>query len=501
MYKSFALISLIIIAGYTLVDCAREEDDGEELAKKYCSSCHLFVQPALLDKTTWKSTVLPAMGRLLKIGQDPFEESDRIISHDTSSLSAKEWRKIVAYYVSNAPDKMPNQSRSPVDKKTLRFTIEKKELGTIPTNTYLKIDPLNKWIYASGMDSSLAIFDSQLSLVNRNSLDGILVDMFFKDKPGAREGFLTQIGIMNPNDLKTGSAVAFTINDKGKLESRKVFDTLPRPVQTISADLDVDGRPDYLVCGFGNKEGSFFWMRDAGNNKFEQKMLRPLPGAIKAYIDDVNKDGLPDIIALFAQGQEGIYLFLNRGGGEFETKEMLRFPPVYGSTFFEMLDFNGDGKKDIIYTCGDNADYSKVLKNYHGIYIYLDQGNFSFKQQYFFPLHGAFKALAKDFDRDGDLDIAAISYFPDDNQQPMEGFILLEQTEEFKFTPYSIKEYNEGHWITMDAGDIDADGDDDIVIGSLFLPIEISKTKLDLKTRPLFLLLRNNLIKKQVATN
>ena len=29
-----------------------------------------------------------------------------------------------------------------------------------------------------------------------------------------------------------------------------------------------------------------------------------------------------------------------------------------GSSYFELDDFNGDGFKDILYTCGDNADYT-----------------------------------------------------------------------------------------------------------------------------------------------
>src|SRR6185295_6044313 len=102
------------------------------------------------------------------------------------------------------------------------------------------------------------------------------------------------------------------------------------------------------------------------------------------------------------------YLLINKGNDQFDTREILRFPPVYGSSYFELDDFNKDGFKDILYTCGDNADYtSDVLKNYHGIYIYLNDGRNNFSQKYFFAMHGCFKAMARDFDKDGDLDIAA----------------------------------------------------------------------------------------------
>ena len=110
----------------------------------------------------------------------------------------------------------------------------------------------------------------------------------------------------------------------------------------------------------------------------------------------------------------------------------MSFPVIYGSSSFELDDFNHDGFKDILYTCGDNGDYTgNVLKNYHGVYIYLNDGKNNFTQKYFFPIHGCYKAIARDFDKDGDLDIAAISYFPDLKNQPQESFVYLEQTESF----------------------------------------------------------------------
>ena len=225
-----------------------------------------------------------------------------------------------------------------------------------------------------------------------------------------------------------------------------------------------------------------------------------MPGATKAYIEDYNEDGLPDIIALFAQGEEGIFLFLNKGNGSFETKELLRFPPVYGSSYFEMEDVNGDGLKDFIYTCGDNLDFTKVLKNFHGIYIFLNKGDDKFEQIYFFPIHGCYKAVARDFDKDGDIDVVAISYFPDAKNQPEESFVYLENKGAFNFFPYTIKESNRGNWLTMDVADLDGDGDDDIVIGSM----ELENTGGQISMTPgrgdkqAFLLLLNSTYTKKV---
>ena len=193
-----------------------------------------------------------------------------------------------------------------------------------------------------------------------------------------------------------------------------------------------------------------------------------MPGAIRAIVNDANGDGRPDIWVLMAQAEEGIYLFLNQGGGEFLANELLHFPPIYGSSYFEFADFNNDGHPDILYTCGDNADFTTgVLKPYHGVYIFLNDGKNHFEQKWFYPIHGCYKAMARDFDGDGDLDIAAISYFPDTQNQPQEGFVYLENEGNLQFNASSLPQNYAGKWLTMDAGDIDGDGDIDVLIGCM----------------------------------
>lgn len=513
MNHKTALLNLIIyvtVLGFQSCDHTSEEE--ERTAKQYCSSCHVFPDASLLDKTEWQKNILPAMGPKLGIRYflgNPGEAAAPATMNTTSSagkgdiISLADWKKIMNYYQTNAPDEDLPQNRPPVTAFTNRFTAElSQQHDNNFSVTYIKIDTANKWIYVgNAADTTLNTYNYHLQLIAANRVHGIPVDMYFNNnvQQGERSGVLTNIGIMNPNDLSTGSADSFHINKNGKLDYlQQVINHMPRPVQTTMVDLDKDGRQDYLVCGFGNTVGALYWMKNKSDNTFQQNIIRALPGAVEAYVEDFNHDGLPDIIALMAQAQEGIYLFTNRGDGSFDTKPLLQFPPIYGSSSFELVDLNNDGYKDILYTCGDNADYSShALKNYHGVYIFLNDGKNNFSQKYFFPIHGCYKAIAKDFDNDGDPDIACISFFPDKKNQPQEAFVYLENEgtsvkDHFQFQPSTIKEFNAGNWLTMDAGDVDGDGDIDIVLGNFKLPESVISRNTNNANRHAFLLLRNN---------
>lgn len=202
--------------------------------------------------------------------------------------------------------------------------------------------------------------------------------------------------------------------------------------------------------------------------------LEPSPGSRKINIRDVNGDGLQDVLALLTQGDERINLYLNKGNFEFNTITLLRFPAVYGSSYFELNDFNKDGHFDILYTNGDNSDYSTILKPYQGVRIFLNNGQQQFSESWFYPMNGASMAMANDFDQDGDLDIAAIAFFPDFERSPENGFLYFEN-QNGTFKSFTSPLSTSGRWLVMDAGDVDQDGDTDLILGALdFKPAQKS---------------------------
>lgn len=468
---------------------------GKKLAIQYCGSCHQLPDPSLLDSKSWENGVLPEMGPRLGIFYYGFKEYpsnkkdmnvDRNFYPLQQVISFPDWQHIIDYYTATSPD-----SLLPA-KKTLSIQMNEKLFRAIkpsfsyntPAISFVKFEPDNKLIICDAITKKLFVFNSMLQLTDSINVQGPITDVI----ADSDKLILCNTGVLNPNNGKFGSIERTALNNKSGVDT--IYKNLMRPVEITSADINKDGKNDYVVCEFGNLTGALSWLekKDSGYARHE---IRAVPGSIKTYIDDYNHDGLPDIWALFAQGDEGVFLFTNKGNGVFDTKEVLRFPPSYGSSSFELDDFNKDGFPDIVYTCGDNADYSPVLKPYHGVYIFLNDRKNNFTQKYFYPINGCYKAIAKDFDNDGDLDIATISFFADYANQPEEGFVYLRNNGDLKFEPYSLPAAKFGRWLTIDAGDYDGDGKIDLILGNFSLAGNMIKSPVDWTIQPPFLFLKN----------
>jgi hypothetical protein len=283
---------------------------------------------------------------------------------------------------------------------------------------------------------------------------------------GADNATLSLIGRIDPVDYPNGKIYGVNLVDK-KLTINEITGDMPRPVQTLSIDIDKDGRNELIVLGQGNTKGGVYLLKLGANNKAEKQFtITERPGAVQAISHDFNNDGYPDLMVLFGSGDEGLSLFINNKKGGFTSKELLRFPPVYGSTSFQLTDIDHDGNLDLIYTCGYNFRDSRILKPYHGLYIYKNTGDFNFKQTWFYPINGCTKAIATDFDKDGDIDIATIAFFADMKNNPAEEFIYFDQYNPMQFKPHDVPVSKYGRWMAMDVSDLNKDGKPDIILGN-----------------------------------
>ena len=174
---------------------------------------------------------------------------------------------------------------------------------------------------------------------------------------------------------------------------------------------------------------------------------------------------------LVAQWTESLLVFEGDGKGGFTRRTMFQKPPSWGHSGLELADVNGDGWLDAIVCNGDNADFpTSPPRPHHGVRVYLNRSGIRLEEAWFGPMNGAYRVVARDFDLDGDMDIAATSFFPDYERSPREGFLLFENTggrDRMEFRMSTFRQSVAGRWLTMDAGDVDGDGDEDIVLGSL----------------------------------
>lgn len=481
-------------------------EGGRVLAASHCQSCHSLPDPSLLDKNTWQTRILPLMGPHIGIFEFngeiyPSKRHDKNLARNfypsRSMITARQWQDLIDYYVTRSPDTMPSQKRSDSIRAGLSlFSVKTPVLNyTNPTTCVTKIDtstfPHQLWV-GDILKKNLYRFNDQLSLTDSIPVKGPVVDISIQDN----KIVTCNIGSFHPSTSRSGEAqIISRYADRHAKPDTTQFDGLARPVQVLPVDLDMDGREDYVICEFGYLTGALSWYKNSGNG-YEHRVIKEMPGAIKVVVTDYNNDGLPDLWVLFSQGEEGIFLFTNKGNGMFNQEELLRFPPSYGSSYFELDDFNNDGFPDIVYTCGDNGDYKPVLKPYHGVYIFMNDKKNHFEQKYFFPINGCYKAVARDFDGDGDLDIATIAFFSD-IRQPEEGFVYLENKGDFTFVPFTLPGTKSGRWLTMDVGDIDGDGKPDIVLGNCSFGPNIKGSVYEYwKRGPSFILLKNTGIKK-----
>ncbi|MCB0689170.1 MAG: VCBS repeat-containing protein [Saprospiraceae bacterium] len=461
-------------------DSARE---NKLIALQYCQSCHTFPSPDLLDKATWSKGVLPNMAARLGLIIDhynPYENMDAAqqelvremnVYPESPLISEDKWQAINDYYLSLAPEQLPlptttseiSPSPPPFDPNLINMGDKK-----IPQVSLLKYDPKKSILYVGDHLDLFAL-----------SSEGVVISTWKTQSPSVdihtdqEEIYLLSIGEFSPSDKKNGVLFPLSSSHPDLLQNKLIMG-LSRPVQFTIADLNGDKSEDVLICQFGNHQGGLVWFENMQSRI--KHSLSELPGARKSIVKDLNKDGLDDIMVLMAQAWEKVVIYYNQGHGNFREETVLNFPPVYGVSYFELKDFNDDGYEDILLSNGDNWDYSPIKKPYHGIRIFLNDQTNHFTASYFYPMNGCSQATAVDFDQDGDLDIAAISFYNDQMDYVWESFVYLENTGNLNFIAHYMNETNCGKWLTMETGDFNQDGYPDIFLGSYFHNItELSK--------------------------
>jgi cytochrome c553 len=447
-----------------------QQKSNKELAVTYCSSCHVFPEPSLLPKNIWIKKVLPNMATRMGIPREypyaklPYDDVQAVMKAQVipsvPTLSEEDMLKIVQYYTENAPEKPLPQKRKIEPNTDFNLfkirTVSNKELGD--QNILLKKQ--KEKILLSFEDKGTFSFDLKQKKVEKIN-SSISVDY----KTWGIGNYMLDLTTIEAHNLPKDYLIAYpSTNQKIINKPKIILDSLIRPVSFDVADINYDQKPDFVISEFGDYIGELSLFR-SNVDGYKKETLKKTPGACNSYFKDLNNDGKLEIIALMSQGKEEIVIF-EKVKDKYIEKIIAAFPSCFGSNSMEIADLDKDGLLDIIVTNGDNADASSSLKNYHGVRIYKNLGNLTFKEVWFYPVHGASGLTIDDFDKDGDNDILIISHFPDFSKEQEENLIYFKNNGYFDFAPSKPINSLNGRPLTLAKTDYDNDGDVDVIIGN-----------------------------------
>ncbi|RVU24029.1 hypothetical protein EOJ36_08870 [Sandaracinomonas limnophila] len=433
-----SLVAFAVVGFFTWFLWNSGKQKGEKLAKTHCASCHQFPDPSILPKSVWEKKLLPEMKKRMGLGD--MDEMLKTLSYEDYTyftekgiypmnpvVTEKEWKNIVDYYVTNAPEKPLPQTHKQSSSELVTIPITEEKGENIPRvgTTFFGSEGDN--IYLSNVQGKVKVENWKTGKVSNLQLPSALVQIH-------GDLILCAGGNMNPTESKQGGL--FKLNPANPQGIDPVLMNLHRPVDFLYEDFNKDGIKDYLIAEFGFETGEISLF----DGKTKQKTsLSTMPGARNFVLRDVNQDGFMDFYVLMAQARERVSLFINKKNGKFEEIEQINLPSYYGTSFLEMADLNKDGKEEILLAMGDNADYSYCKKNYHGVRIYSQTLANHWKEEKFFPIYGATTVLSGDFNGDGQTDFAATSNFVEEEFRKSETLMIFYNQGKMQFNIKYIK--------------------------------------------------------------
>jgi hypothetical protein len=444
---------------------ARPEID-EQAVVQFCGNCHRFSEPASFARHEWRGEVEKAYAIHRDSGRFDLRPPPR--------------EAVIAWYESRAPESLLfDPSEQLVDRDTpgsLQFTarpiLAPDDLA--PAIARFGSDFNSGEILAADMaGGGIWQLDIANERVDRKTATrhpaGIMPARLGPDRqPG---WIIPDLGSFLPSDHHDGGL--WWLPDSGG-EPVPLVTGLGRVSHVLVTDIDGDGHDDLVVSEFGwRKTGrlSVYWNRPEQGPwpHLVPEVIDPRHGPLKAVTADLDHDGKAEIVAAFAQEFESLDRYdWSPETGFRQTRLYESADPSAGTSDFEVVDLDADGKLDVILCQGDSFD-SPALRPNQGITWLRQTASGTFDPVLVTRMPGVHRAVPGDLDGDGDLDLAAVALLPDpvlaDPSRPkLASVVWLEQTAPGQFMPH-VLEWDRCTHATCEVMDVNGDGRLDILAG------------------------------------
>jgi hypothetical protein len=434
------------------------------LVNQYCGACHAVPPPAILPKASWPRVI----DSMVELAKNRF-------GHEF--IPPEHLGDIKALYFGSSPLALPKLPYIDQPSETTAFSgVVFGENTAVPL--ILNIQAVDLKL---GAKREFLISDGERGRLTRlyEDSDGWREDVLaevsipiqarvvdFNDN-GLMDVVVADLGAYPPRGVLAGKIFLLRQVAQGEFVRELLIGGLGRVADVQVLDLNGDKRLDLAVAVFGGGEvGEVFWAENQGDGKYRKHMLLPLSGALNITPVDLNGDGKMDLVSLIAQEQELLTAFINRGDGRFERMDLYQASqPMYGFTSLIAVDLDQDGDSDLVFANGDAFDTQNDPKPYHGIQWLENLGELTFRYHDIGRFYGAAKIAAGDLDGDGDLDLVVSSWVNDWDDPKRQSLVWFENSGKQQFTPRPLVAGLRG-LVAVELADLTGDGRLDILAGA-----------------------------------